>query len=282
MNVRAALSDAVDRLVHGGVADARLTAEVLLADAIGKDRVHLFAYPEEELSDESARRYRRALGERLSGAPTQYITGRQEFYGRNFKVTPDVLIPRPETEHQVETILRRQPEARNIVDIGCGSGAIGVTVALEMPGAAVTLTDISPAALRIARENAAALGARVNFACCDLGAALAPGAFDVVVSNPPYIPADALEGLPREVRDHEPHVALIGAGAGVEIYRRLIADAGRILRPGGLLSVELGYQDVETVQPMFGRAWRFVEVSQDLAGWPRVLSGFYRPPGVGL
>jgi release factor glutamine methyltransferase len=282
MNVRAALNDAVDRLVHGGVADARLTAEVLLADAIGKDRVHLFAYPEEELSEESARRYRRALGERLSGAPTQYITGRQEFYGRNFKVTPDVLIPRPETEHQVETILRRQPEARQIVDIGCGSGAIGVTLALEMPGAAVTLTDISPAALRIAQENAAALGARVRFACCDLGAALATGSFDVVVSNPPYIPADALEGLPREVRDHEPHVALIGAGAGVEIYRRLIADAERILRPGGLLSVELGYQDLETVQPMFGRAWRFVEVSQDLAGWPRVLSGFYRPAGVGL
>ncbi|MEP7364115.1 MAG: peptide chain release factor N(5)-glutamine methyltransferase [Acidobacteriota bacterium] len=282
MTVRAALTDAVDRLVHGGVADARLTAEVLLADALGKDRVYLFAHPEDEIAEEPARRYRRSLGERLSGTPTQYITGRQEFYGRSFKVTPDVLIPRPETEHQVETILRRQPDARHIVDIGCGSGAIGVTVALERPEASVTLTDISTAALRIAQENAGVLNARVDFACCDLGAALATAAFDVVVSNPPYIPVHALDGLPREVRDHEPHVALIGAGAGVEIYRRLIADAERILRPGGLLSVELGYQDLDTVQPMFGRAWRFVEVSQDLAGWPRVLSGFFHPEGMPL
>ena len=168
------------------------------------------------------------------------------------------------------------------MDIGCGSGAIGVTLKLERPDAAVTLTDISPAALRIARQNAGTLGARAEFLCCDLGAALASGAFDVVVSNPPYIPAHALDGLPREVRDHEPHVALIGAGAGVEIYRRLIADAERVLRPGGLLSVELGYQDVDAVEPMLGRSWRFVEVSQDLAGWPRVLSGFYHPGGLPL
>lgn len=280
MNVRTALTEALDRLVHGGVADARLTAEVLLADALGEDRVHLFAYPEEELTEAVERRYRRSLGERLSGTPTQYITGRQEFYGRSFKVTPDVLIPRPETEHQVETILRRQPQARRIVDIGCGSGAIGVTVALERLDARVTLTDISHAALKIAHENATALGARVDLVCCDLGAALATAAFDVVVSNPPYIPMHALEGLPREVRDHEPRVALVGAGAGVQIYRRLIADAELILRPGGLLSVELGYQDLDEVRPMFGRAWRFVEVSDDLAGWPRVLSGFYHPHGI--
>ena len=113
-----------------------------------------------------------------------------------------------------------------------------------------------------------------------LGAALGSAAFDVVVSNPPYIPLHALDGLPREVRDHEPHVALIGSGTGVEIYRRLILDAERILRPGGMLTVELGYQDVDEVRPMLGRAWRFVEVSQDLAGWPRVLSGFYHPGGI--
>jgi len=282
MTLHAALADAVERFVHGGVADARLTAEVLLAHAIGKDRVHLFAHPEEELAGEPARLYRRYVGERLSGRPTQYITGWQEFFGRPFKVTPDVLIPRPETEHQVETVLRRQPDARRVADIGCGSGAIGISIALERASMAVALSDISAAALAIARENAVSLGAGVSFLCCDLGAAFASAAFDVVVSNPPYIPLHALGGLPREVRDHEPHVALIGAGAGVQIYLRLIADAERILRPGGLLSVELGYQDLADVQPMFGRAWRFVEVSEDLAGWPRVLSAFYHPSGMAL
>jgi len=254
----------------------------LLAAALGQDRVYLFAHPEEALSDEAARAFRRYLGERLSGKPTQYILGRQEFYGRTFKVTPDVLIPRPETEHQVEVVMRRQPAARLAADIGCGSGAIGVSLKLERPAWRLLLTDISPAALAVARENAATLGAQVGFLCCDLGAALAPGAFDVIVSNPPYIPLDARDGLPREVRDHEPHVALFGSGLGAEIYRRLIADAGRALRIGGLLSVELGYQDIEAVRPMFSNDWRFIEVTQDLAGWPRVLSAFYHPRGAGL
>lgn len=277
MDLRTAIAGAVERFIQGGVADARITAEVLLAAAIEKDRVYLFAHPEEELNDEAARLYRRYLGERLSGKPTQYILGRQEFYGRMFKVTPDVLIPRPETEHQVEVLLRRQPNARLVADIGCGSGAIGVSIKLERPAWHLLLTDISPAALAVARENAATLGAQVDFLCCDLGAALAPGAFDAIVSNPPYIPLDARDGLPREVRDHEPHVSLFGSGEGSGIYRRLIADAERALRPGGLLSVELGYQDVDVVRPMFSRDWRFIEVTQDLAGWPRVLSAFYQP-----
>lgn len=277
-----ALASAVERLLHGGVAEARLTAEVLLAHALGRERVYLFAHPEETLTPEAARIFRRAIGERLSGRPTQYITGSQEFYGRSFRVTPDVLIPRPETEHQVETVMRRQPRARRIADIGCGSGAIGISLALERPSYDLTLTDISPAALRVARENAATLGANARFLCCDLGAAFAPAAFDAVVSNPPYIPIEAREGLPREVRDHEPHVALFGAGQGNGIYRRLIADAERILRPGGLLSFEIGYQDLDAVHPMFGPDWRFIEANQDLAGWPRVLSAFFHPGGAGL
>lgn len=282
MDLRTAIAGALDRLLHGGVADARLTAEVLLAAAIGRDRVYLFAHPEEELNEEAARIFRRYLGERLSGKPTQYILGRQEFYGRMFKVTPDVLIPRPETEHQVEVVMRRQPDARRVADIGCGSGAIGVSLKLERPAWRLLLTDISTAALAVARENAAALGAQAEFLCCDLGAALAPGAFDAIVSNPPYIPLDARDGLPREVRDHEPHVALFGSGQGAGIYRRLIADAERVLRVGGLLSVELGYQDVDVVRPMYSSDWRFLEVTQDLAGWPRVLSAFYHPRGAGL
>lgn len=280
--LQSALAKAVERFVKGGVAEARLSAEVLLAHAIGRERVYLFAHPEETLTPEAGRSFRRFVGERLNGTPTQYITGRQEFFGRNFMVTPDVLIPRHETEHQVETVLRRQPGARHVADIGCGSGAIGVSLALERPSYDLTLTDISPAALLVARANAAALGAKVRFLCCDLGAALAPASFDAVVSNPPYIPIEARERLPREVRDHEPHVALFGAGQGIGIYRRLIADAERILRPGGLLSFEIGYQDLETVSPMFGKDWRFIEANQDLAGWPRVLSAFFHPGGIGL
>jgi release factor glutamine methyltransferase len=276
MTLATALRQGAQLLEEAAVAVPRLTAEVLLAHALrdnsGKtrDRVWLIAHSDEELSELAWIHYGRYLHQRLQGKPTQHITKKQEFYGRDFRVSPAVLIPRPETEHSVETALRRSPGAKRVVDIGTGSGAIGITLALEL-GIPVALTDISFDALRVAAYNAKHLGANATFVCCDLGAALT-GQWDAVVSNPPYIPYSEAEGLAPEVRDHEPHVALFGGELGTEPYLQLIADAERLLRPGGLLVMELGYRGLDSVRAMLGPQWSDIEVTHDLAGWPRVLS----------
>ena len=201
----------------------------------------------------------------MNGKPTQYITGRQEFYGREFRVTPDVLIPRPETEHVIEAALKTG--ARTILDIGTGSGAIAVTLAIET-GARVIATDISTRALKVAQENAARLGAAVEFAACDLASALR-GRFDLIVSNPPYVPST--EALPREVRDFEPEVALYAGEDGLRVYRRLIPEASRLLNPGGWLVMELAYNSADAVRAILEQ-WSDVRVTHDLAGLPRVIA----------
>jgi release factor glutamine methyltransferase len=247
----------------------RLTAEVLLAHAVRRDRTWLFAHPEEELTGVQQLHYGRYLHERLQGKPTQYITRKQEFYGREFRVTPAVLIPRPETEYVVEAALLRG--GRRVFDVGCGSGAIAVTLQLES-GAEVWGGDISAAALAVARENAQRLGARVGLVACDALECVADGSLDLVVSNPPYVPAAESAHLQREVRDYEPHVALFGGETGLEVYERIVAGAARALRPGGWLVMELGFQSLEGVSAML-RGWREVEVVPDLAGIPRVIAG---------
>src|SRR5258706_6715808 len=269
MDIRTALLQGQTLFEDEGVAAPRLTAEVLLAHAIGCDRAWLFAHSDEELRELWWIHYGRYLHQRLKGEPTQYITGRQEFYGRVFRVTPDVLIPRPETEHSVETALERRSIWSEAVDIGTGSGAIAVTLALET-GRRVLATDISAAALRIARANATTLGAPVTFVACDLGSALPDHSFDLVIANPPYVPARDAANIQREVRDHEPPVALYGGDDGLEIYRRLIPEAARLLRPGGWLIMELGYAIVEPVRGML-EGWTDVEIRADLAGLPRVV-----------
>jgi len=209
MDLRTALKQGQDLLENAKVAAPRLTAEVLLAHAVGRDRAWLFGHYEEELREVWWIHYGRYLHERIAGKPTQYITGRQEFYGREFRVTPDVLIPRPETEHVIEAALGRSRDATSIIDIGTGSGAIAVTLALET-SARVIGTDISSAALRIASENARRLcfprcdERPVRFVACDLAGAIASRSFDLVVSNPPYVPEDDSSTIQREVRDHEP------------------------------------------------------------------------------
>jgi release factor glutamine methyltransferase len=263
-------------LEKAAISAPRLTAEVLLSHALGRDRVWLHAHSADELTELGWIHYGRYLYQRLDGEPTQYITKNQEFFGRNFLVTPDVLIPRPETEHVVEVALRRAPAARRAIDIGTGSGAIGVSIAAERPGLAMVLTDISLPALAVAGRNARSHGVTVDLVCCDLASAIG-GRFDLVASNPPYIPHVEGPGLPREVRDWEPAVALFGGEAGTEPYARVIADAGRLLDPGGILAMELGYRGLDAVRAMLGPAWRNVDVEQDLAGWPRVLSAQYMP-----
>jgi len=272
MTVQTALLQGVKLLEDAGVGVPRLTAEVLLAHALHRDRVYLIAHSEHVLSELEWLHYGRYLHERMQGKPTQYITGRQEFYGRDFRVAPGVLIPRPETEHVVEMALRLAPNATRILDVGTGSGALAVTLRLEAAAHVVAGCDISPAALTMAARNADLLAAPVQLVCCDLLAPFAAASMDLIVSNPPYVPESDAPGLQREVRDWEPHVALFGGATGLEIYERLARDAPRVLRPGGWLIVELGFNTAERVAAMFSGAWHNVEIAPDLAGIPRVLA----------
>ena len=269
MNLGTALSQGQKLLTDAGILAPRLTAEVLLAHAIGCQRSWLFAHSDEELKELWWIHYGRYLHQRLEGMPTQYITGTQEFFGRDFRVTPDVLIPRPETEHLIETALK--DSVSTILDIGTGSGAIAITLALETE-ARVTATDISQAALNIARGNARRLAALVDFVACDLGSALCDHTFDMIVSNPPYIAETDRATLQREVRDHEPALALFAGAEGLAVYARLIPEAARLLKPGGQLILELGDRSLEGVLPMLGPRWRDIEIIPDLARVPRVLS----------
>lgn len=268
MTIHTALQQGRRLLEEGGISAPRLTAEVLLAHATGKDRAWLYAHPEEELGRTGRIHFGRYLHERLKGKPTQYITGVQEFYGRRFRVRPGVFIPRPETEHVVETALRVAGGAWRILDAACGSGVIAVTLSLELRRP-VFATDLSVEALAATRENAARLGAEVAVVRGDFAEPFAPGSIDLLVSNPPYIPEHEREGLPREVREYEPHLALFGGADGLDPHRRLIEQAAVLLRPGGRAVLEIGYQHAEAVRSLFD-GWRDVEIVADFAGLPRV------------
>lgn len=275
MTVRTALEQGTRLFTDCAIPAPRLTAEVLLAHALRRERTFLYSHSEYELREVEWLHYGRYLHERMQGKPTQYITKVQEFYGRPFRVTPDVLIPRPETEHLIEAVLAG-PRPERFVDVGCGSGAIAVTLALET-GAAAYATDVSRAALTVASGNAARLGAAVRFIACDLASALATASVDLLVSNPPYVPDGDIAHLQREVRDFEPRVALAGGPTGAEIYARLIACAGRVVRPGGRIAVEIGFRLHEPVCAMLAAGrWDEIATIPDLAGIPRVLTAWNR------
>jgi len=271
MTILTALLQGTKLLEEEAISAPRLTAEVLLTHALQQERSYLYAHPEEELSEIAWIHYGRYLHERMKGKPTQYITGRQEFYGRDFRVTSDVLIPRPETEHLVEAAIARIHPRDLVVDVGTGSGAIAISLALET-AAHVFATDISSAALTVAQANAQHLAAHVGFLACDLVGAFRESSINVLVSNPPYVPQTDQPSLQREVRDYEPHVALFGGPTGLEIYERLIAEAARVLRPHGWLLLELGYNSLDPVRAMLERGWSDIDVIPDLAGFPRVIA----------
>jgi len=268
ITIRAAIEQGSELLGRDGIPEPRLTAEVLLGHAIHCERTYFYAHPEQELREVEWIHYGRYLDERLRGKPTQYITKRQEFYGREFKVSPDVLIPRPETEVLVETILKLKPAPGVIVDIGTGSGIIAITLALEL-ARPVIATDLSFEACEIARCNALKLGAVVQFLQADLVKSFADGSVDIVVSNPPYVALSDRATLQREVRDWEPSLALYGGQDGTEVYARLIPEAKRVLKPGGILALELGFGQSEVVSQLVGSCRR--QLIPDLAGIPRVL-----------
>jgi release factor glutamine methyltransferase len=290
MDLRTALQTGFSQLRDGGVNAPKLTAEVLLCHTLSKEHIFLLTHPEDLIASFEMAQYDRALRERVSGKPTQYITGKQEFWGREFKVSPAVLIPRPESEHLIETTLalarnRSAPrlfhhadlpaltvaKRRRILDIGTGSGALAVTLALEL-NTRVIATDISADALAVARGNALRMRAPCSLVQCDLGAPFGNNSFDFIVCNPPYIATETIQTLQREVRDYEPRLALDGGSDGLDFYRRLIPEAARLLRLGGRLILEIGADQGESVPELLVRPWRDVNLAQDLAGRSRVVS----------
>ena len=299
MDIRAALKQAMARLRAAEVSAAALAAELLLIHTLECDRTWLYTHPETCLDAAAVEGYFALVARRVAGEPTQSLTGKQEFWGLEFEVTPAVLIPRPETEHLVEVALARlgprgikihmdtgepSPHLR-LVDMGTGSGCLAVALARELPHADVIATDISAEALEVARRNAAGqqVADRVHFVQTNMLDALLPGvppsgsaarSFDLMVSNPPYVALDDAATLPREVREHEPHAALFGGRAGFEMYARLIEQAELVLRERGILVLELGSHCSEHVLKIVsdGPAWAQVGVTSDLAGIPRVLA----------
>ncbi len=325
MDLRTALKQGLAQLRAARVPSHTLAAELLLLHVLGRDRTWIYAHPEEEIAEVDAERYFALIVRRSSGEPTQHLTGKQEFWGLEFEVTPDVLIPRPETEHVIEVALDRlaireiragrkqtfSGEGLHITDVGTGSGCIAIALAKELPGATIYATDISSAALAVACRNAAhhSVSDRMHFLESNLldalsvvaaqrgSAALTTGTapalgkpeadathkspvpsqqsplLDLIVSNPPYVGRREAATLVREVRDHEPEVALYGGEEGYEIYPELIAQAGTKLKPGGILVLELGHNSLHAVQPLLdAHTWSNVGVTNDLAGILRVLA----------
>jgi release factor glutamine methyltransferase len=291
MSLRATLRQGLQTLLAHHVPSAQLAAELLLMHVLGRDRAYLHTHADEELSPQSVERYAKLIAERLTGKPTQYITGHQEFWGLDFEVCPDVLIPRPETEHIVERVLEladRQGHAKDaclrIVDVGTGSGCIALALASEFPRATLFGTDISSAALAVASQNAAHLGMpeRVKFLESDLLKRLleseVAGTVDFVVSNPPYVGKHDVEKVQKEVCDFEPRLAL---GADLEraeeIYERLFPQALQALKSGGYVVAEIGFNMRDRVLALLNEEWVDIQVTPDLAGIPRVVSARKAP-----
>ena len=256
-----------------------MNAEVLLTFVLACDRAYLYAHPERELTAKEQARYEEALAQRARGVPAQYITGHQEFWGLDLVVGPGVLIPRPETEHLVETVLElakaiAQPR---LVDVGTGSGAVALALASELPQARIEATEISPEALEIARANAARLRLekRVTFHQGDLLAGLPDAAFDIVVSNPPYVGDSEEDKVQLEVRKFEPRGAVFAGPEGLDVIRRLAPQAQAALKPGGWLAMEIGFSMEEKVRALL-RDWTEVRTVPDLRGIPRVIAARHK------
>lgn len=277
--VRDVLADAVPRLSRAGVDSPRLDAEVLLAHLLGHDRTWLWLHPDAEVSPPLMDEFAHLLARREGREPLAYLLEAWEFYGRSFEVTPAVLVPRPETELLVETVLawgRSRPAAR-VADIGTGSGVIAITLALEWPSAMLVAVDLSPHALVMARRNAVRhrVEQRITFLEGDLlqpidAAGLTP--LDALVANLPYIAEEEIAGLMPEVREFEPKMALRAGEGGLALIRRLMQAAPGVLGPGGLLALEVGEGQAACVADELARdGWQAIAVIPDYAGIPRIV-----------
>jgi release factor glutamine methyltransferase len=278
MTLRQALTAATARLVAGPHLrdNAARDAELLLLHVLQVPRVTLLAHPDRELTPGEQAVYENTITRRLHHEPIQYITGRQEFYGLRLNVTPAVLIPRPETEHLVEAVLKLLPTDRalKIADIGTGSGAIAIALAVHLRHAEITALDISAEALAIAAANAREhnVADRIRFLQSDLLSALndEAEAFDAIVSNPPYVAETDRATLHPQVRDYEPAAALFAGETGLDIYRRLVPEAHNALKPNGLLVLEIGYGQQQALMDLLAN-WRDVYFIKDLQNVPRVV-----------
>lgn len=283
MNAGDALRFAAQRLRASGSRSPRLDAELLLATALGIDRVGLFRLPERELTPEEDERFAGFVRRREACEPVAYIRGVRTFRTIDLEVTSAVLIPRPETETLVDVALELLAEMLGpetpeplVLDVGTGSGCVALALAAENPFVHVVAVDVDDDALEVARRNAARHGleGRVDFVCSDLFSGLpVTQRFDLIVSNPPYIPAAEYEALEPNVREYEPRIALYGGEDGLDAYRRLVPAAAARLRPGGGLAVEVGKGEAEAVRALFAAAGTYGPAREraDLGGLPRVV-----------
>jgi release factor glutamine methyltransferase len=296
VDIRNALRSGISRLRHADVPSYTLAAELLLLHVLHRDRTWIYAHPEDPVDPGDMDHFLSLIDKRAAGQPTQHLTGNQEFWGLSFEVTTDVLIPRPETEHVIEVALDRlalrelragrpqksEGQGSILADIGTGSGCLAIALAKEFPQARIFATDISAPALAVAERNATRHGlhGHIDFIQCDLSSGVIPAhpapaasSFDLIVSNPPYVSRREAETLAREVRDHEPQIALFGGEEGYELYAGLISLAAHYLKPGGVFVCEMGHNSLPAVRPLLeGPQWIAIGVTNDLSGIPRVIA----------
>jgi release factor glutamine methyltransferase len=279
ISVAQSILEAAQQLRRSGVPEARREAVSLLTHVIGQDRTFVISHAEHLISTEQLQGFYQYVERRAKGEPLQYITGHQDFFGLDFEVTKDVLIPRPETELLIEAALELiggADAAPFICDVGTGSGCIAITLLHELPLSRAVAIDVSPAAIRVAERNATrhAVEERIAFVTSDCFAAIESGPkFDLVVSNPPYVASQALEGLQREVRDYEPRLALMAGDDGLSMIRRLLSESGCFLKAGGYLLIEIGFDQGAAVEQMLDRnVWHLRDIHQDLQRIPRTVA----------
>jgi release factor glutamine methyltransferase len=266
-------------LAERGSTSPRLDAELLLAHVLGCDRVRLILDGERPLAPRELQAYRELHKRRRCGVPVAYLRGEREFFGRSFYVDARVLVPRPETEHLVEVAMARTRSlslSARVIDVCTGSGCVAITLKRERPTTTVIASDISEDALTVARVNCARLGAHVGLVQSDVFESLraCAGKIDLITANPPYIPSESLAALPIDVRDFEPHLALVSGPKGLDLTARIVDEAPAMLAPGGVLAVEIDAPSGDAVRALFAAAGLAeIAVERDYAGRDRVVSG---------
>lgn len=280
MNIEEVMTLAVAELQDAAVTEPRLETASLLSFVLDHDRTFLHAHPEYVLSDAEMSAFRTAIKRRSEREPLQYITGRQEFWRLEFAVTPDVLIPRPETEILVETAIELldDPPSPRFCEVGTGSGCIAVSILHSVNRASAIATDISPAALLVAGRNAERHGVRKRLELRNASIFdTVTGRFDLIVSNPPYVPDAEIASLQAEVREHEPLLALSGGSGGLDIISQIVEQSPRFMRPGGSLLMEIGFDQADRVTELFdSNEWESVDLLPDLHSIPRIVNARLR------